>query len=124
MSLSQHGPTFAPAPPTYGTKPLASSSSSPWKNRHSPHTSAPRAVAEDALLSHSNTSVLNLSGLWGHGRSPRRYIGALAPSKEKLAQLGSVHLVHGLDVARAILAMHVQWEKARGERWLLTNERV
>lgn len=36
----------------------------------------------------------------------------------------SVHLVHGRDVARAILAIHDDWDKTQGQRWLLTNERV
>jgi len=36
----------------------------------------------------------------------------------------SVHLVHGRDVARAIIAIHKQWEKTQGQRWMLTNERV
>jgi hypothetical protein len=103
---------------------------SPWIDRHAPIDPVPRAVAEDALLAFNTakdavpTSVLCLSGLWGHGRSPRRYVGALAPDKERLSRLTSVHLVHGTDVARAILAMHEQWDKAAAQRWLLTNERV
>ncbi|CEH15664.1 NAD(P)-binding domain [Ceraceosorus bombacis] len=110
-------------------------SSSPWQDRHSPHVGVPRGRAEDYLLSLSHgpndirphpipTSVLNLSGLWGHGRSPRRFIARLAPAKESIRSLTSVHFVHGRDVARAVLAMHGQWAKANGQRWLLTNERV
>ena len=37
---------------------------------------------------------------------------------------GSIHLIHGLDVARAILAVHAQFDRAAGERWLLTDLRV
>lgn len=33
-------------------------------------------------------------------------------------------MIHGLDVARAILAVHQQPQKAAGERWLLTDGRV
>jgi len=116
-------PTLGPAPPC------------PWKDRHSEVQPVPRAKAEDALLSLNKernmiqkkmipTSVLCLSGLWGHGRSPRRYMSAIAPSKEKLKGLKSVHFIHGHDVARAVLAMVTQWEKAEAQRWLLTNERV
>ena len=107
-------------------------SSSPWTDRNSPYNKDnPRASAEDAFLSlakdtdsPAQVSVLCLSGLWGHGRSPRRFIGMLASSKEALRGLGSVPLVHGRDVARAILAMHNRWQKADGERWILTNERL
>lgn len=103
---------------------------SPWFDRKSKIDDVPRARAENAFLEFNSskdavqTSVLCLSGLWGHGRSPRRYVGRIAPTKESLAQLGSVHLVHGHDVARALLAMHEQWNKAAGQRWILTNERV
>ena len=33
-------------------------------------------------------------------------------------------MIHGEDVSRAILAVHDQFEKATGERWLLTDGRV
>lgn len=137
-----HGPSFQIAPLSDGvisdekhTLFDLSGSSSVWKDRHSKVQQVPRAIAEDAFLSLNKdenmirktkvpTSVLCLSGLWGHGRSPRRYISVLAPTKEKLKALGSVHLVHGHDVARAILAMSNQWDKTEAQRWILTNERV
>ena len=104
---------------------------SPWIDRHSSYDRQNlRAAAEDAFLGlstaspASHVSVLCLSGLWGHGRSPRRYIGAIASSKDQLRELGSVPLVHGRDVARAILQMHHLWARAEGQRWILTNERV
>jgi hypothetical protein len=37
---------------------------------------------------------------------------------------GSLHMIHGLDVSRAILAIHVDFSKACGERWILTDGRV
>ena len=37
---------------------------------------------------------------------------------------GSLHLIHGLDVSRAILAVHEQFSKAGGQRWILTDGRV
>lgn len=36
----------------------------------------------------------------------------------------SLHLIHGVDVARAVLAVTSNanlWDKARGERWMLTD---
>lgn len=101
----------------------------PWVDRHAPVDDVPRAKGENALLAFNKgdkaeTSVLCLAGLWGHGRSPRRFIARLAPTKEQLSKLTSVHFIHGHDVARALLAMHDMWDKARSERWLLTNERV
>lgn len=33
-------------------------------------------------------------------------------------------MIHGIDVARAILAVHEQFPKASGQRWLLTDGRV
>ena len=37
---------------------------------------------------------------------------------------GSIHMIHGLDVSRAVLAVHANFERAAGERWLLTDGRV
>lgn len=37
---------------------------------------------------------------------------------------GSLHVIHGLDVARAILAIRDDFTKAQGERWILTDGRV
>jgi hypothetical protein len=33
-------------------------------------------------------------------------------------------MVHGLDVARAILAVHAEFSKAQGQRWIVTDGRV
>lgn len=33
-------------------------------------------------------------------------------------------MIHGLDVSRAILAVHSQFSKASGQRWLLTDGRI
>jgi hypothetical protein len=32
-----------------------------------------------------------------------------------------VHLVHGVDVARAIVAVVTDWSLAKGQRWMLTD---
>ncbi|CDO71810.1 hypothetical protein BN946_scf184939.g34 [Trametes cinnabarina] len=41
-----------------------------------------------------------------------------------LAPKGSIHMIHGLDVSRAVLAVHEHFNRATGERWLLTDLRV
>ncbi|KAK7027280.1 hypothetical protein VNI00_015369 [Paramarasmius palmivorus] len=99
-----------------------------WFDRHSPiNPEDLRGQAEDELLALSPkipTTALDLAGLWGGARSIRNYVGRVAPSKEVLKNKGSIHMIHGEDVARAILAIHGAWDKASGERWLLTDMRV
>jgi hypothetical protein len=88
--------------------------------------------------------VLNLAGLWGGQRVVRNWLPRVAPTKDALADKvtdlrpskrvarsligvslqGSLHLIHGLDLARAILAVHSDFSKAAGQRWLLTDGRV
>ncbi|KAK2459891.1 hypothetical protein APHAL10511_008091 [Amanita phalloides] len=95
-------------------------------DRHSPYAQQPRATAEEELLKLSPavpTTVLNLSGLWGGSRSPRNWIEKVR-TKEALKEKGSLHVIHGLDVSRAILAVHTNFPKAVGERWILTDGRV
>ncbi|GAA5954078.1 hypothetical protein JCM3765_005283 [Sporobolomyces pararoseus] len=117
------------------SQPPAYDSSLKWTDRHSPYdTTNVRAIAEDELLGvHRNTFVLNLSGLWGGERNPSNWIPRIATSKQALEVKGSLHLIHGLDVARAVLAVHFstlkdQVEKTegalKGERYLLTDLRV
>ncbi|KAJ8483293.1 hypothetical protein ONZ45_g14642 [Pleurotus djamor] len=104
-----------------------------WYERHSPYTRTDRAASEEELLalddtfftSHGantqdakntetqtriririRTTVLNLSGLWGGTRDPRHWVERIAPSKEVLRNKGSIHMIHGSDLARAILAVH------------------
>lgn len=108
-----------------------------WTTRHSPYiTSNARAIAEDELLSLSpDTYVLDLSGLWGGKRDPFNWLPRIAPTKDALRNKGSVHLIHGYDVARAIVAVHLappsykqptaeEKGKRRGERYALTDLRV
>lgn len=116
-----------------------------WTDRSSPYdTTNARAAAEDELLSLSaETYVLNLAGLFGGSRNPVNWIARVAPSKEALRVKGSIHLIHGRDVARAIVAVHrapprLQPQpkatpppsekgtasKQLGQRYLLTNLRV
>ena len=73
----------------------------------------------------------------------RNWVGKVAGTKDALAKKvraypsspyfyqlisylsqGSLHMVHGLDVSRAIIAIHTNFTKAVGQRWLLTDGRV
>ena len=92
-----------------------------WTNRQSPYdTSNKRAIAEDELL-RLGGSVLNLAGLHGGERDARNWVDRVAQKKEDVKNKKSVHLIHGVDVARGILAVTQQWEKAKGQRWMLTD---
>lgn len=98
-----------------------------WFDRESPFLPNDRANAESEILALSPaipTTVLNLAGLWGGSRSMRNWVGKVAPSKEVLRNKGSLHMIHGLDVSRAILAVHANFSKASGQRWILTDGRV
>ncbi|KAI5781443.1 hypothetical protein EDC01DRAFT_237962 [Geopyxis carbonaria] len=87
-------------------------------NRHTPIEPTARGVAEAALIELGG-SVLNLSGLWGGQRAPWNFMKRVADTKEKLAKKETLHLIHGHDVARAIVAVHKNWKG--GERWCLTD---
>lgn len=92
-----------------------------WVTRHSKYnTTNPRAVAEDELMNLGGC-VLNLSGLWGGERQPRKWVDRVADSKEKVKSKSSLHMVHGDDVARAVVAVMGHWDKARRQRWMLTD---
>ncbi|KAJ3794597.1 hypothetical protein GGU11DRAFT_842977 [Lentinula aff. detonsa] len=98
-----------------------------WYDRHSLYNSNERSNAEDELLALSPvtpTTVLDLAGLYGEDRTMRRWVGKVAPTKEVLRNKGSIHMIHGLDVARAIVAVHNDFSRAVGQRWLLTDGRV
>ncbi|KAK4462110.1 hypothetical protein QBC42DRAFT_201916 [Cladorrhinum samala] len=100
--------------------------SSPWVSRHSPYnTQNPRAVAEDELISLGGC-ILNLSGLWGGSRCPKNWIARVAATKEQVKGKTSLHLIHGEDVARAVLTVAAaspqKWEAhGKGQRWMLTD---
>ena len=98
--------------------------SGPWMNRHSPispELDPARISAEHALLDHG-ASVLHLAGLYGGERHPRNWVPRVAPTKAKLGEKTSLHLIHGMDVARASLALMKQFTPK--QRWILTDERV
>lgn len=95
-----------------------------WVDRHAPYNkTSERAIAEDELLSIGG-SVLNLAGLWGGQRQPKTWVGRVAGTKEQVEGKKSLHLVHGEDVSRAVLAIFDKWEQARGQRWMLTDGQV
>ena len=78
------------------------------------NASHPRAIAEDELISLGGC-VLNLSGLWGGQRQPIHWIDRVADTKEKLASKTSLHMVHGFDVAKSVIAVHQGFAKAAGQ---------
>lgn len=65
--------------------------------------------------------MLNLAGLWGGGRDIRQYVNRVAPTRAVLSSKGSLHMIHGVDVARGIAAVHGGFLAGR---WLLTDMRV
>ena len=93
-----------------------------WNDESSPYdTSNPRAIAEDELLHGNNAVVLNLSGLYGGERQPRNWVTRVAKTKEQVKEKGAVHLVHGRDVARAIVLCWEKWGVVEGKRWIVTD---
>lgn len=99
----------------------------PWLDRRSPHAGGDaRAVAEDELLGLGGC-VLDLAGLWGGPRDPRHWADRVATTKEAVRAKTSLHMVHGLDVARVIAAVvrkggRGEWDRVgRGQRWMVTD---
>ncbi|KAK5112068.1 hypothetical protein LTR85_011649 [Meristemomyces frigidus] len=92
-----------------------------WVSRRSPYdTTNSRAIAEDELLKLGGC-VLNLAGLWGGERDPKKWVDRVAKTKQDVKSKKSLHMVHGLDVARAVLAVTGDWDAAKGQRWMLTD---
>ena len=88
-----------------------------WVDRHSKYDKKnARAAAEDELRELGG-AVLNLAGLWGGPRQPRDWVGRVAASKEALGKKASLHMVHGQDVARAVVALSEKFTP--GERWVI-----
>ncbi|KAI0195411.1 hypothetical protein F4808DRAFT_328779 [Astrocystis sublimbata] len=103
-----------------------------WQDENDPYDSSnPRAVAEDELMrcTASNgeregggAAVLSLAGLYGADRQPRNWVRRVIKSKDDLAAKGSLHVIHGVDVARAILALHQNFTPRK--RWLICDMHV
>lgn len=89
-----------------------------WVTRHSRYDkSNARAIAEDELLTLGGC-VLNLSGLWGGARQPKNWIDRVAATKGQLKGKASLHMIHGEDVARGIVAVHQNFEHAKAQRFV------
>lgn len=99
-----------------------------WIDRHSAFNMNDRGAAEEELLRLSPdtalTAVIDLAGLWGGQRSPRNWVRRVAATKDALRDKGSIHMIHGIDVSRALLAVHRHFDRAAGQRWILTDGRV
>ena len=74
-------------------------------------------MAEDALLEIGGC-VLNLSGLWGGQRMVKHWVDRVAASKEMLSGKKSLHMIHGEDVSRGIIAVHKKFKHAEGQRFV------
>lgn len=97
--------------------------------RHSAYDkSNARAAAEDALLAlkPNSATILNLSGLYGGSRVPKGWLSRVAKTVEAAKGKTSLHLIHGEDVSRVVIAAlnPETWAKVKGERWILTDLRV
>ena len=66
--------------------------------------------------------MLNLAGLYGGERNPKNWITRVAKSKDQVKGKKALHLIHGEDVGRAIIAVHKHFTPHK--RWLLTDLRV
>jgi hypothetical protein len=95
-----------------------------WNDCRSPYDTAnARAVAEDELRGLGGC-VLNLAGLYGGERDPKNWVTRVATTKEQVKAKLAVHLVHGADVARAIVGAYRKRDQMQGRRWLVTDLRV
>ena len=95
-----------------------------WHDEHSPYDkSNARGQAEDWLLYRvgSKAVILDLAGLYGALRHPKTWLVRVAKTKEAVKAKGAVHLVHGEDVAKAIVLSVDKWDKVAGKRWILTD---
>ncbi|KAI1773911.1 hypothetical protein F4818DRAFT_85599 [Hypoxylon cercidicola] len=94
-----------------------------WQDESSSYERTdPRAIAEDELMTCSDGAVLNLAGLYGASRQPRDWVDRVVKSKADLKGKGALHVIHGQDVARAIVALHRNFTP--GKRWLLSDMHV
>ncbi|KAI0437362.1 hypothetical protein F4803DRAFT_159492 [Xylaria telfairii] len=94
-----------------------------WQDENDAYDAAnPRAIAEDELMRCAEASVLSLAGLYGGHRQPRDWVRRVVQSKEQLRAKGALHVVHGADVARAILALHRDFTPRK--RWIVCDMHV
>lgn len=93
--------------------------------RHTPIDPSNARGAEEAEALKLGGVVLNLAGLWGAQRLPWNWIPRVAGDKTKLKEKGSLHLIHGEDVAKGIVGVVERLLKGegKGERWIVTDLR-
>ncbi|RKO97644.1 hypothetical protein CXG81DRAFT_13071 [Caulochytrium protostelioides] len=84
-----------------------------------PQVDPGRIASEQAWMQTYGGCVVNLAGLWGGARQPRRWLEGMLASKDALAAKTGVHLIHGRDVARLTWALTARYTP--GERWLATD---
>jgi hypothetical protein len=96
-----------------------------WNDSTSPYNKEnPRGIAEDELLQlkNSQSTVLDLAGLYDDGiRKPSNWVPRVVKSKEDLLKKQAVNLIHGKDVAHAIIAVHENFNNVEGRRWIVTD---
>ncbi|KAI1652466.1 hypothetical protein F4813DRAFT_309276 [Daldinia decipiens] len=94
-----------------------------WQDESSPYEHGDsRAIAEDELMACSEGTVLNLAGLYGNARQPRDWVDRVVKTKSDLKGKGALHVIHGEDVARAVVALHRNFTPKK--RWLLCDMHV
>ncbi|ETI29087.1 hypothetical protein G647_01540 [Cladophialophora carrionii CBS 160.54] len=103
-----------------------------WVNCDTPiDGSNERGIAEDELIA-LNGCVLNLAGLYGAQRQPGSWIPRVAKTQEQLGDKGALHLIHGIDVGRAIIAVVKEDQRCSsasepdaspvfGRRWIISD---
>jgi hypothetical protein len=95
-----------------------------WATSDSPldKNSDPIRTLSEELVLKGGGSVLHLAGLWDEKRDPKGWIARIAPTKNELALKSSLHLIHGTDVASAVVHSFIKF--CPGKRWIVTDLRV
>jgi len=123
-----------------GQKKKEKDGSDVWITRHTPPCkdtvdSNPRYQAEEYLLSlqtchdeekqndcKDQVCVLSLAGLWdGVTRDPKNFVERIIKTKQDVKGKKSLHLIHGVDVARGIVAVINRWDDYSTHRNKLSN---
>lgn len=94
------------------------------------NTPSPRSASEARLLStlKNQVTVLHLAGLYGgSSRHPLNWLPKVADTQDKLREKTSLHLIHGKDVAQAVVGVYSQLASSDGvwgKRWIVTDGRT
>ena len=104
------------------TRPFAATND--WSSSDSPldAQSDPVRINSEEVMLKRGASVLHLAGLWDQVRDPRGWVGRIAQSKNDLSLKNSLHLIHGLDVAKAVVFGFKKFTSKK--RWIVTDLRV